>query len=110
MEKVFVAKRVAEKLWATEEAIDGALNEASGLISGLIEARRELKVSTIVTDAATSKIAEAIKSLAEARAAMTGAHDALAEVKLRIGVRTKMDAQKGPFQIEEDDGRQRSAV
>jgi hypothetical protein len=91
MEKVFVVKRVAEKLWATEEAIDGAIASASGLMGGLVEARQELKVSAIVTDPATAKIADAVKALAEARSAMIAAHDALTEAKLRIGVRTKMD-------------------
>jgi hypothetical protein len=110
MEKVFVVKRVAEKLWATEEAIDGALAEASGLMSGLIEARRELKLSATVTDAATAKIAEAMKALAEARTAMVEAHGALDEVKLRIGVRTKMDQWTKPFQIKKDDVEQRRAV
>jgi 3-deoxy-D-arabino-heptulosonate 7-phosphate (DAHP) synthase len=91
MEKVFVVKRVAEKLWATEDAIDGAMVEASVLMSGLVEARRELKLATTVTDPATQKLVEAIKALADARAAMTAAHEELNEVQLRLGVRVKMD-------------------
>jgi hypothetical protein len=98
MEKVFVVKRVAEKLWATEEAIDGAISEASVLMSGLVDARRELKLSTNITDPATAKIVDAVKALAEARTAMIAAHDALYEAKLRIGVRTKLDGvSHGPW-------------
>lgn len=91
MEKAFVVKRVAEKLWATENAIDGALAETAQLMSGLVEARSELQVSHIVTDAATSRIAESMAALAEARRAMIEAHHALYEAKLRIGDRTRLD-------------------
>ncbi len=91
MEKVFVVKKVAEKLWSTENAIDSAIAEAAKLMGGLVEARQELQVSHIVTDAATTKIAESMAALAEARRAMIEAHHALNEAKLRIGVRTKLD-------------------
>ena len=91
MEKIFVVKRVAEKLWASEEAIDGALESAAMLMGDLVAARRDLEVSHIVTDAATSKIAEAMKAMADARTALIDAHHALSEAKLRIGVRTKLD-------------------
>ena len=91
MDKVFVVKRVAEKLWASEETIDAAIADASKLMAGLIEARQEMHVSATVTDAATSKIAQSMAALAEARKAMVEAHHALTETKLRIGVRTRMD-------------------
>ena len=102
MEKVFVVKRVAEKLWATEEAIDGALVEASALLNELVAGRRELKVSTVTTDAATAKIAEAMKALAEARSSMTAAHNELNEIKLRLGVRIKMNF-KPPLVAQKDE-------
>lgn len=110
MEKIFVVKRVAEKLWATEEAIDGAIAEASGLMGGLVEARRELNVSPLFADASTSKVAEAMKALAEARHAMMEAHGALTEAKLRLGVRTKMDAVPKPIDNNVSDGEVRRAV
>ena len=103
MDKVFVVKRVAEKLWATEDKIDGALASAATLMGGLVEARQELGVSHAVTDAATSKIAEAIKLMAEARKAMVEVHAELGEVKLRIGVRTKMDGGWKPVKQVSDD-------
>ncbi len=91
MEKIFVVKRVAEKLWASENAIDGALESTSILMGDLIQARRDLEISHIVTDAATAKIADAMKAMADARTALVEAHHALYETKLRIGVRTKLD-------------------
>ena len=110
MDKVFVVKRVAEQLWATEEAIDDALARASGLMGGMIEARQELKVSALFGDAPTTKVAEAVKALADARHAMMEAHDALAEAKLRLGVRTRMDGVPKPIQNVETDAGDRRAV
>ena len=101
MEKIFVVKRVAEKLWASENAIDGAIESAAILMGDLVAARRELDVSHEVTDPATAKIAEAMKAMADARTALIGAHDALYEAKLRIGVRTKLDGSHNPIQIQD---------
>ena len=106
MDKVFVVKRVAERLWATEDAIDAAMAQNARLMNELIEARLELKVPHLVTDAATSKIAEAMDLMAKARHAMIESHDALHEAKLRIGVRTRMDGSHGgllPFATPQED-------
>ena len=103
MEKIFVVKRVAEKLWASEEAIDGALESASVLMVDLVAARRDLEISHMITDAATNKIAEAMKAMADARTAMIDAHHALYEAKLRIGVRTKLDGGgHSPYALHEE--------
>ncbi len=91
MDKVFVVKRVAEQLWRSEDAIDGAMGAASLLMGEVLEARRELKIAHAVVDPATTKVAAAISALADARRTMIEAHEALTEAKLRIGVRTKMD-------------------
>ena len=99
MEKVFVVKRVAEKLWASEAAIDGAVASTAVLMADYMQAGIELKLSPVVTEAAAAKIAEAAKALAEARAAIVEAHNELNDVKLRIGVRTKMEGGK-PVVIE----------
>jgi hypothetical protein len=90
MEKAFVVKQVAEKLWAAEGAIDETLAQTSALMSGIVQARQEINVSHIVIDPAVGKVAEAMSALAQARAAMIEAHHALYEAKLRIGVRTKL--------------------
>lgn len=109
MEKVFVVKRVAEKLWASEAAIDGAVASTATLMADYMAAGTELKLSPVVTEAASAKIAEAAKALAEARKAIVEAHNELSEVKLRIGVRTRMDGNWKPIQAEPETAERRSA-
>jgi hypothetical protein len=91
MEKVFGAQRVAKKLFTTEAAVDSALSEAAELMSEMLKVRKDINVSMGVVDGAAAKLIEAITALGEARTAMVAMHEELAEVKLRIGVRTKMD-------------------
>jgi len=91
VDKVLVARRVATKLRATETAVDAALAEATELMGEIIRGRRELNVSAIATDPSMSKIAAAVAALTEARTAMVGAHGELDELRLRVGIRTKMD-------------------
>jgi len=90
VEKVFVAQRVATKLFATENAVDLALTEASELMADMMRARKDLGLSAVVGDGAAAKLVEAIAALGAARTAMVAAHGELGETKLRIGVRTKM--------------------
>ena len=65
VDKVFVAKRVATKLRATEAAVDAALVEATELMGDMIRGRVETKVSAVATDATMAKVAAAIAALAE---------------------------------------------
>jgi hypothetical protein len=90
MEKAFVAQRVAKKLYVTEAAVDGALVEASELMSEMLKARKDVKVSMVFADDVQVKMMEAMKALSEARTAMVAVHAELNEAKLRLGVRTKM--------------------
>lgn len=90
VDKVFVVQGVANKLWATEDAMDAAIAQASTLMGGIVEARAEIGCSHIVTDPAIAKVAQAMAAMAEARTALIDAHHALAEAKLRLGVRTKL--------------------
>lgn len=90
MEKVFVAQRVATKLFASEKAVDAAMVEAAELMADLVKARKDLNLSAVVGDKAVAKVVEALSALGEARSAMVEAHNELNDVKLRIGVRTKM--------------------
>ena len=91
MEKAFVAQRVTKKLYATEAALDGAMAEAAELLSDMLKARQEVNASLTFADAAQVKMLEAMKALSEARTAMVGVHDELAEAQLRLGIRTRMD-------------------
>jgi chloramphenicol 3-O-phosphotransferase len=97
MEKAFVAQQVAKKLFVTEAAVDGALAEASELMSAMLKARVEVGTSLVFADDVQVKMVEAIKALSEARTAMVGVHNELAEAQLRLGIRTKMAGEKPPL-------------
>jgi hypothetical protein len=98
MEKAFVAQRVAKKLFVTEAAVDGALVEASELMSEMLKARKDVHVSMVFADDVQVKMMEAMKALSEARSAMVAVHNELNEAKLRLGIRTKMDNVEKPPQ------------
>ena len=90
MEKTLIAQRVATKLFATENAVDTAILEASQLLAGLIEARNDIGFSAVLGDAAIGKVTLAISALSDSRRAMVEAHGELNDAKLRLGIRTKM--------------------
>ena len=89
-DKMIVAQGVANRLFATEKAIDAALGEASGLMGAMVSSREELRMSATVGTDAVAKLAEAVSALAQARGAVVEAHRELEEVKLRLGIRTRM--------------------
>ena len=91
MDKVVLMKGVAAKLFASEAAIDVAISDTAALVSQMIEARTAAKVSTTVDAKVHAKVAEAMMAMATARSAMAEAHAEMNEVKLRLGVRTRMD-------------------
>ncbi len=95
MDKAIVAQRVANRLFATENAVDAAILEAAQLMGVFMEARREIGFAATLGGDAVNKIAVAMSALADARQACVEAHGELAETKLRLGVRTKMDG-SGP--------------
>jgi hypothetical protein len=85
------------------------MTEAAELMAEMLKARKDLHLSAVVGDNASAKLVEALAALGEARTAIVGAHNELNEVKLRIGVRTKMTGweDKPPqFAQESDDLRQ----
>ena len=90
MEKIFVIKSLAEKLWKTEDSITQSMADASALLAGMMQGRQDLKLSAMVTAKASDKIAQAIAQLAQAQSTIIEAHAEMEEVKLRLGVRTKM--------------------
>lgn len=96
MEKVFVAKRVAKKLFETEAAVDGAMVEATELLTEMLKARQDVNVSMVFADEVQAKMMEALKALSEARTAMVGVHAELNEAKLRLGIRTSMGGADKP--------------
>ena len=90
MDKAFVVQKVANKVWAAENTVDAAMADAAALMVELASARQELKFSADLTEKATADLVSAISSLGQARAALVEMHEELAEVKLRLGVRTKL--------------------
>lgn len=96
MEKALVAQRVANQLFAAENAVDTAILSATKLMGGLMEARQELGLNAVLGTAAVMKCSAAISALTDARKAVADTHNQLNEVKLRLGVRTRMDGGTGP--------------
>lgn len=90
MDKVTVVKGVVSKLYTTEASIDQALADASQLVGEMIKARQELGLAAPTGDAAMQKLTVAMAALADARSAVVEAHSALDDVRLRLGVRTRM--------------------
>jgi hypothetical protein len=90
MDKMLVAQGVANRLFATEVAIDKAMVEASLLMSDMLTARQDLRVAATVGGEAATKVAAAMAAMAEARAAVVAAHAELNDAKGRVGIRTKM--------------------
>jgi hypothetical protein len=97
MEKVFVAQKVANKLFATEAAVDGALAEAAELMSVMLAARKDVDAPLVFADDAQVKLMEAMRALSDARTSMVAVHGQLEEAKLRLGIRTKMGIDKALF-------------
>jgi hypothetical protein len=93
VDKVFVAKRVAAKLRMAEHSIDTSLVEASDFLAEMLRARKELGLAANVGEEAIAKATAATSALSEARSAMVASHADLAEVQLRIGIRTRMDTE-----------------
>jgi hypothetical protein len=93
VDKVFAAKRVATKLRSAEHSIDAALVEASEVLAEMIRARKEMGLAANVGDAAIAKMTAAMSLLSEARTTMVAGHAELAEVQLRIGIRTRMSTE-----------------
>jgi hypothetical protein len=99
MEKIFVAQRLAKKLWATEAAVDAALVEAAELTADIIAARKEVNVASTFAGEVNVKLMAAMQALTEARTAMAEVHAGMEEAKLRVGIRTKMGVEKGTTPI-----------
>ena len=103
MEKAIVAQRLANQLASTENAVDAAMKETSLLLTGMLDARQELKLSAVFGDDAARKVTEAISALAAARQSVIDAHNEMAELKLRAGIRTKLTVVDKPDNLASPD-------
>ena len=88
MTKIEIAKDVAARLFAVEDAIDGSLKQAARLIGTMVDARRDLKLAAEVGQGALARTAATISALTEARSEIINTHQALAETRDRLGLRT----------------------
>lgn len=82
------AMKVAESLFAAEDAIDIALARAAELTSTLVTARTDAQLSAIVGQDAFDGAAATFAALAKARGDIVETHKRLSEAKVQIGLRT----------------------
>jgi hypothetical protein len=82
------AIKVAESLFAAEEAIDTALAKAAELNGNMVTARTEAKLSALVGQDAFEVSASAFAALAQARSDIVETHKRLSETKIQVGLRT----------------------
>ncbi len=82
------AIKVAESLWAAEDALDAALIKAAEFNSTLATARMDAKLSAIVGQDAFEGAAAAFAAIVRARADLVETHKRLSETKDQIGLRT----------------------
>ena len=82
------AMKVAESLWAAEDAIDAALARAAEFNGTLVTARTDANLSAIVGQDAFEVSASAFAALAKARADIVEAHRRLSETRIQVGLRT----------------------
>ena len=80
------AMKVAESLFAAEDAIDQALARAAELNSTLVTARTDAKLSAIVGQDAFEGAAAAFAALVRARADIVETHKRLSETKIHVGL------------------------
>lgn len=87
-ERRAAAMKVADSLFAAEEAIDAALARVAELNGTLATARIEAKLSAVVGQDAFEGAASAFAALARARCDIVETHNKLSETKVQVGLRT----------------------
>jgi hypothetical protein len=82
-----VAQKVADRLFAVENAIDVALTRAAELTAAMPQARTEARLPAMVGQNALDRAAEAFTALVEARRRIVETHASLDEARVQIGLR-----------------------
>ena len=95
-ERRAAAIKVAESLFAAEEAIDAALARVAELNATLATARMEAKLSAVMGQDAFEGAASAFAALARARCDIVETHNRLSETKVQLGLRTMAVGDVGP--------------
>jgi hypothetical protein len=81
------AQKVADRLFAVENAIDTAVRCAAELNAAMPEARGDARLSAVVGQDALDQAAQAFALLVQARRAMVDTHHRLEETRIQIGLR-----------------------
>ena len=95
-ERRAAAMKVAESLFAAEEAIDAALARVAELNSTLVTARNDAGLSALVGQDAFEVAASAFAAMARARCDIVETHKRLSEAKIQVGLRTVSVGDVGP--------------
>jgi len=82
-----VAQKVADRLFALENAIDLALTRAAELNASMPEARGECRLPAMIGQDAFDRAAETFTSLVLARRRVVETHQSLDEARMQIGLR-----------------------
>lgn len=82
-----VAQKVADRLFALENAIDVALTRAAELNASMPEARGEARLPAMIGQDALDRAAETFTSLVLARRRVVETHASLDEARMQIGLR-----------------------
>lgn len=86
-ERIFVVRKVANQLFAVENAIDQALADAADLAAALPRARTEAKLSAVMGQNVLDSAVDVIASLNTARRNIVEMHRHLDETKAQMGLR-----------------------
>lgn len=91
MDKSEIIASVAGDLYATEQAVDAAITQATTLVQSMIGGRTALSISPVVGADAQAKVLEAIAALGAARQAVVACHTELAKDHRRMGYGVYME-------------------
>lgn len=80
------AEHLAEKLYAAEQALDGAICKMGELIGYMPVARTDARLSAVVGQDAITEAAESLSAMVGARAHLVATHYGLADVRDQIGL------------------------
>ncbi len=100
-ERRAAAMKVAQSLFAAEEAIDLALARAAELTGAMVSARFDANLSAIVAQEAFEGSASTVAALVRARADIVATHKKLSESQAQIGLRAVSFGDQGKPLAEE---------
>ncbi len=82
-----IAQKVADRLFALEDAIDLALTRAAELNASMPEARGDARLPAMVGQDALDRAAEVFSALVKARRRVVETHKSLDDARTQIGLR-----------------------